>query len=132
MAEFTSWQQAATVLAGLAATLIGLIWRDLRVRIDALERQMTLKADACELHEQRVEIMHDLDKQRAQIVDLNKSSHAIDISLATIKEQNARVVSDLESEKRTRNEANNRIFNQLEKIRVSIEQRGKRYREEGD
>jgi septal ring factor EnvC (AmiA/AmiB activator) len=94
------------VVFALVSGLVGLVISDMRQRMSALERDKASGAD--------------LEALRTEVRSVANTSHSIEVNIATIKEQMARVASDMESEKRTRSETNKGLVDRLNSLEDRI------------
>ncbi len=107
MIEIT-WGQAlaagATMLAALLG-LAGLAWKVIHDRMAAQKLVVNHKAEADELN-----------RQRDRVTKIFEKLGLVEREVTEIKTQMARVVSDIESEKRTRSETNREITGKLDQL----------------
>ena len=101
------------VVYTLALAFGAQVWLDLKGRVGMVE---TKKAEQAEVDELRTEI-HALTED---IRKSNDSANRLDVAIARLTEQMARVVSDIESEKRTRSDANKEIMAAIRETKVDI------------
>ena len=109
MTDAAFWAKLAVGVAGVALTLAGAMWADLRRRVARIEGTLEKKADRC-----------DMQQRRSDIKELFETTTEVKIDVATIKQQVNQFASDLESEKRTRAEINKEIMHELRLIREKI------------
>lgn len=95
----------ATAAAGAAGTIVAAVWTTLNKRIGKVEKQVEEKADQAEM-----------ERQRDNIGKLFDSMKTVEVNVASINAQMGRFISDIESEKETRREANKAINEKLDRI----------------
>lgn len=89
------WHYITLGLYPITLVLIGLVWNDMRQRVAVIEVQMAAKADKSELA-----------KEQAAFAIFRESLHKVEVQLSGIDQQISRYNSEMESEKRTRRDAN--------------------------
>jgi predicted nucleic acid-binding Zn-ribbon protein len=94
------------VIFAVVSGLTGWVISDMRQRMSALERDKASRTD--------------LEALRVEVRAVANTGHSIEVHIATIKEQMARVASDMESEKRTRSETNRGLVERLSNIEERI------------
>ena len=94
---------------GIVMFILGAWIKDWGRRMVALEEKKADKAEVSELH----------DEVRRSINDTTQ----INVAIARLTEQMARVVADIESEKRTRADANKAILEQMLRMEKNLSER---------
>lgn len=102
---------AIVTLLGAVTGLIIFIWQRIERRQQLAEDLLALKVGQQEFREFQT-LVH----------SFRDSIHALDVQLAAIKEQIGRYNADIESEKRTRREANFELNRKLDKLLERREQ----------
>lgn len=98
-----------TVVLMIAVPVMGLFLRD---RDRRMERVETEKADRGEVDELRGDVKSLAEDVRKG----NDATHQINVAIARLTEQMARVVSDIESEKGTIKRQNERVLSTLDEL----------------
>jgi hypothetical protein len=104
------------VLYTIALAFGAQVWLDLRRRTEKNEHE---KAERSEVDELRTELRMLADDSRKA----SNSTHQINVAIARLTEQIARVVSDIESEKRTRAESSKALLEEIRRSEATILQR---------
>ena len=101
------------VVYTLAIVFGAQVWLDMRRRVELVEAR---KAEHDEVDELRTEL-----RSLAEDVKRgNDATHIINVSMARLIEQVARIVSDIESEKRTRAESSKALMDEIRRSETTI------------
>ena len=99
------WEKGATWIAAAAASLVALVWGDMKHRVGGVERALNNKADKQEV-----------DRQRGHVEKIFERLGTVELTAAEIRQQILRYSANLESEKRSRAEANRELNDKLNKL----------------
>jgi septal ring factor EnvC (AmiA/AmiB activator) len=102
-----------TAFLSLAAGLLLALWKGMERRVNNVEKE---KADKEEVDELRNELKLLSNAMRQS----NDMAGQLNVAIARITEQMARVASDIESEKRTRSDANKEIMAAIRETKADI------------
>jgi septal ring factor EnvC (AmiA/AmiB activator) len=105
--------QVITVVLSIAVTFGLTLWKGMERRMDNVEKD---KADRDEVDELRNELKLLSNAMRQS----NDMAGQLNVAIARITEQMARVASDIESEKRTRSDANKEIMAAIRETKADI------------
>jgi hypothetical protein len=89
------------------------VWLDMRRRMETVELRKSEKDEVEELREEVRTLADDVKRG-------NDATHVINVSMARLIEQVARIVSDIESEKRTRAETSKALMEEIRRSEASI------------
>jgi septal ring factor EnvC (AmiA/AmiB activator) len=105
--------QILTGVVSVAVLFGATLWKGLERRMDNLEKDKANREDVDELRDELHLLSSDVRKS-------NDTSNQLNVAIARITEQMARVVSDIESEKRTRSDANKAIMAAIRETKEDI------------
>ena len=98
-------EKAVTWIAAGAASLVGLVWGDMKHRVGKVEKALEFKAEK-----------NELDRQRGHVEKIFDRLGRVELAAAEIRQQMLAYTSDIESEKRTRAEANRALNDKLDRL----------------
>lgn len=124
------WIDATKWLLGLLAAVIGVVWTDLKFKVIRLEDKLEGKAEDEEMSKQRINIA-ELFRGQGQIKEainvefreVGRQITNVEKTVISLEGQIGRFASDIESEKRTRSEANRQINQKLDDLMRGVERR---------
>jgi septal ring factor EnvC (AmiA/AmiB activator) len=105
--------QILTGVVSVAVLFGATLWKGLERRMDNLEKDKANREEVDELRDELHLLSSDVRKS-------NDTSNQLNVAIARITEQMARVVSDIESEKRTRSDANKAIMAAIRETKEDI------------
>lgn len=124
------WSKTAAAAAAIASALAAAVWGDMKMRVGKVESKLDGKADQTEMDTQRKNITKLFEGQASlkdfvhlEVKELGRQVTQMEKVAIRLEEQMGRFASDIESEKRTRAEANRQINDKLDELMHGIERR---------